>query len=204
MAALQTAFSSVRSRLPETGKSCVCRVRIQARSPAAKCAFVTHRPSQRSLRQRHNLFAQRCPPPGAQAAGDIALPGPGTQTEDVVLPEAGLINPSILNSEYDREIVGLAIPALGSILLDPFLSLVDTGEILLCYKSSPSCQVLTNACLSKPALTSVCLHSTCREVGICTTSSCRAQWVLVQFLQFPIQLPDGSHHAESCGSCGAE
>ena len=63
----------------------------------------------------------------AQAASEIALNGPSGHVEETVLPEPGLLNPSLLNSEYDKEIFGLAIPALGSILLDPLLSLVDTG-----------------------------------------------------------------------------
>lgn len=66
------------------------------------------------------------------------MPGPTGPADDVVLPEAGLINPSVLNSEYDREIVGLAIPALGSILVDPMLSLVDTGQRSACAEGNAS------------------------------------------------------------------
>ena len=33
-------------------------------------------------------------------------------------------------SQYDKVIIGLAVPALGSILLDPIMSLVDTGKHL--------------------------------------------------------------------------
>lgn len=33
-------------------------------------------------------------------------------------------------SQYDKVIIGLAVPALGSILLDPIMSLVDTGKLL--------------------------------------------------------------------------
>lgn len=33
-----------------------------------------------------------------------------------------------LTTEYDGLIIGLAVPALGSILLDPIMSLVDTGN----------------------------------------------------------------------------
>ena len=32
-------------------------------------------------------------------------------------------------SQYDKVIIGLAVPALGSILLDPIMSLVDTGKL---------------------------------------------------------------------------
>ncbi|KAA6423129.1 MAG: hypothetical protein FRX49_07116, partial [Trebouxia sp. A1-2] len=85
--------------------------------------------SQRSAQRQSKLFLPRKLRVKCQAASDIALPGPGGHAEDVVLPEAGLLNPSVLNSQYDSEIVGLAIPALGSILLDPFLSLVDTALV---------------------------------------------------------------------------
>lgn len=87
--------------------------------------------SQRFVQRQSNFFLPRNLRVKSQAASDIALPGPGGHAEDVVLPEAGLLNPSVLNSQYDSEIVGLAIPALGSILLDPFLSLVDTGKMHL-------------------------------------------------------------------------
>ncbi len=87
--------------------------------------------SQRSAQRQSKFLLPRNLRVQCQAASDIALPGPGGHAEDVVLPEAGLLNPSVLNSQYDSEIVGLAIPALGSILLDPFLSLVDTGKMHL-------------------------------------------------------------------------
>ena len=87
--------------------------------------------SQRSAQRQSKFFLPRNLQVKCQAVSDIALPGPGGHAEDVVLPEAGLLNPSVLNSQYDSEIVGLAVPALGSILLDPFLSLVDTGEMHL-------------------------------------------------------------------------
>ena len=38
-------------------------------------------------------------------------------------------------AQYDKLIIGLAVPALGSILLDPIMSLVDTGT---------SCHVITS------------------------------------------------------------
>ena len=86
--------------------------------------------SQRSAQRQSKFFLPQSLRVKCQAASDIALPGPG-RAEDVVLPEAGLLNPSVLNSQYDSEIIGLAVPALGSILLDPFLSLVDTGKMHL-------------------------------------------------------------------------
>ncbi|DBB12825.1 TPA: hypothetical protein ACH3X3_005589 [Trebouxia sp. C0006] len=85
--------------------------------------------SQGSAQRRSKSLLPRNLRVQCQAASDIALPGPGGHAEDVVLPEAGLLNPSVLNSQYDSEIVGLAVPALGSILLDPFLSLVDTALV---------------------------------------------------------------------------
>ena len=38
---------------------------------------------------------------------------------------------SLLHSRHDRDILGLAVPALASILLDPLMSVVDTGTLLL-------------------------------------------------------------------------
>lgn len=38
---------------------------------------------------------------------------------------------SLLRSRHDRDILGLAVPALASILLDPLMSVVDTGTLLL-------------------------------------------------------------------------
>lgn len=63
-----------------------------------------------------------------RAAADIALSGPSGHAESIRVPESGLLKSSWLKSNYDAEIFGLAIPALGSILLDPLLSLVDTGK----------------------------------------------------------------------------
>lgn len=127
MAAFETAFSSVHRRLCQVPRSCVCPLKSFGLAATRPCAFAKHKRAQRSVKQRVKPH-QRCPILRLQAAGDIALPGPTSPVEDVVLPEPGLINPSVLNSEYDQEIVGLAIPALGSILVDPMLSLVDTGQ----------------------------------------------------------------------------
>ena len=38
---------------------------------------------------------------------------------------------SLLHSRHDRDILGLAVPALASILLDPLMSVVDTGALLM-------------------------------------------------------------------------
>lgn len=67
----------------------------------------------------------------ANAAGDIALPAPSGHAESVRVPESGLLKSSWLKCRHDSEIFGLAIPALGSILLDPLLSLVDTGKLMV-------------------------------------------------------------------------
>ena len=63
-----------------------------------------------------------------RAASDIALSGPSGHADSVRVPESGLLKSSWLRCRHDSEIFGLAIPALGSILLDPLLSLVDTGK----------------------------------------------------------------------------
>lgn len=67
----------------------------------------------------------------ANAAGDIALPASSGHAESVRVPESGLLKSSWLKCRHDSEIFGLAIPALGSILLDPLLSLVDTGKLMV-------------------------------------------------------------------------
>lgn len=131
MAALGPAFTQHNSTY---NRVCAhCAFRTQRRT----CTFFSSRTCTQQLRaersyQRHcKLFHQRTCGVRAQAASDIALPGKGGHAEDIVLPEPGLLNPSLLNSEYDSEIIGLAVPALGSILLDPFMSLVDTGQLRL-------------------------------------------------------------------------
>ena len=58
----------------------------------------------------------RCP----AALASEAIPADDAQYKQ---PDGGL-------SQYDKLIVGLAVPALGSILLDPIMSLVDTGTFL--------------------------------------------------------------------------
>jgi hypothetical protein len=47
---------------------------------------------------------------------------------------------SLLHSEHDALIVGLAVPALGSILLDPIMSMVDTGVYL--HAACSTCHVI--------------------------------------------------------------
>lgn len=58
----------------------------------------------------------RCPATSASEA----IPADDAQHKQ---PDGGL-------SQYDKLIIGLAVPALGSILLDPIMSLVDTGTFL--------------------------------------------------------------------------
>ena len=140
MAVFGTAFSSVNRSISGV-PSRFCRPIIESHRFVPVSCTLRRRHAQGPFKQRHSFLHQRCLLLRAQAAGDIALPGPGGQSEDVVLPEPGLINPSVLNSEYDREITGLAIPALGSILLDPFLSLVDTGE--MCQQRIRVCDAST-------------------------------------------------------------
>ena len=48
-------------------------------------------------------------------------------TEDGFVQRASSSLVSSLHSVHDKDIFTLAIPALGSILLDPLMSLVDTG-----------------------------------------------------------------------------
>ena len=131
MAAFGSAFSSVGGRFCEAPRNCLCPLVPLSFSVPRPGAFAKHSRAQRPVKQRLQP-RQRCPVLRAQAAGDIALPGPTGPADDVVLPDPGLINPSLLRSEYDSEIANLAIPALGSILVDPLLSLVDTGEQCVC------------------------------------------------------------------------
>jgi hypothetical protein len=51
---------------------------------------------------------------------------PGSESEGP--KSAGGRPKSLLHSIHDRDIVNLAVPALFSILLDPIMSLTDTGE----------------------------------------------------------------------------
>lgn len=127
MAASGTALSTVHRGCNTSPTSCLCSLQSLGLAAPRPSTFIKQRPAHRSVKQRISPH-QRWPTVKLQAAGDIALPGPVGPANDVVLPDAGLINPSVLNSEYDKEIVGLAIPALGSILVDPMLSLVDTGQ----------------------------------------------------------------------------
>lgn len=127
MAASGTAFSKLRGGFCEAPRNCLCPFLPFGFSVLRPAAFAKHSRAQTSVKQRLQP-RQRCASLRTQAAGDIALPGPAGPANDVVLPDPGLINPSVLRSEYDSEIVSLAIPALGSILVDPLLSLVDTGE----------------------------------------------------------------------------
>ena len=106
-------------------------VRHRKHCPFRACpGAARHVPCHRSFQRHRKAFDRACFKAKAQAASEIALNGPTGHVEETVLPEPGLLHPSILNSEYDKEIIGLAIPALGSILLDPLLSLVDTGQSL--------------------------------------------------------------------------
>ena len=61
--------------------------------------------------RRHETFKPHA------AASSGALSSGGAQQQS---PESNL-------AQYDKLIIGLAVPALGSILLDPIMSLVDTG-----------------------------------------------------------------------------
>lgn len=80
------------------------------------------------VRRIEKAAKQHRPRLAVNAAGDIALSGPSGHADSVRVPESGLLKSTWLKSQYDAEIFGLAIPALGSIMLDPLLSLVDTGE----------------------------------------------------------------------------
>lgn len=202
MAVFGSAFSSVNRNISGVPSCCCHPVKKSFRFGSVSCTFPRHRRAQGPFKQRHILPHQRCLLLRAQAAGDIALPGPGGQSEEIVLPEPGLINPSILNSEYDREITGLAIPALGSILLDPFLSLVDTGKILQqckCFHNVPMYHAL-----SKRAHFCVNSGSFGWAPRICTAGSCGTERRSVWLFQLPVQLPHGGHHSACCFSSSAE
>ena len=76
--------------------------------------------------------------PGTVARKDAQRPGRSTRvvahsaaSADRLLDELPPREHRIAwRSEYDGLIIGLAVPALGSILLDPIMSLVDTGGLL--------------------------------------------------------------------------
>lgn len=87
--------------------------------------------SSRSLgRTRHLARSGRSAGKGAQQL----RPGSGPKLHCVASAETYLdAEPQKQRSiawrtEYDGLIIGLAVPALGSILLDPIMSLVDTGD----------------------------------------------------------------------------
>ena len=200
MAAIGTAFSSVHRGLCEAPRSCICPFKPFGPAVPRPCAFAKQRRAQRAVKQRIKPH-QRCPTLRLRAAGDIALPGPTGPAEDVVLPEPGLIHPSVLNSEYDQEIVGLAIPALGSILVDPMLSLVDTGQ----KNAAADMDALFRlACLLSLIIaqlahvTRFCAGSFGRKARVCTSGSCGLEWCLVQLLQLPFLFPHGCHHTKGC------
>ncbi len=72
----------------------------------------------------------------------------------------------VFKSRYDADIFRLAIPALMSILLDPVMSLVDTGETL---SASRVLQGLPSA------LHHICMHHNhghCLFNGLCMPSAC--------------------------------
>lgn len=207
MAAFGTAFSSVHTRLCEAPRSCVCSLRPSGLAAPRPCAFAKQRRAPRSVKQRIKPH-QRCPTLRLQAAGDIALPGPTGPAEDVVLPEPGLINPSVLNSEYDHEIIGLAIPALGSILVDPILTLVDTGQKIA---SADMKALFRHACLlvliiaELADITHFCSGSFGWKARVCTAGSGGLERCLVQLLQLPFLFPHGCHHTKGClSSCSKQ
>ena len=207
MAAFGTAFSSVHRRLCEAPRSCACPFRPSGLAAPRPCGFAKQRRAQRSVEQRIKPH-QRCPTLRLQAAGDIALPGPTGPAEDAVLPEAGLINPSVLNSEYDQEIIGLAVPALGSILVDPMLSLVDTGQKSACTDMKALFRLaclLVLVIVELADITCFCPGSFGWKARFCTAGSCGLEWCLVQFLQLSFLFPHGCHHAKGClSSCSKQ
>ena len=207
MAAFGTAFSSIHRGLSEAPRSCTCPFEPFELAFPRPCASAKQRRAQRSVKQRVKPH-QRCPTLRLQAAGDIALSGPTGPAEDVVLPEPGLINPSVLSSGYDQEIIGLAIPALGSILVDPMLSLVDTGQNSAAADMDASFRlacwlVLMIAQLAD--ITRFCAGSFGRKARVCTAGSCGLEWCLVQLLQLPFLFSHGRHHTKGCiSSCSKQ
>ena len=83
-------------------------------------------------RRHHGRITRRYETVKPHAASSGAIPSDRSQEQP---PESNL-------AQYDKLIIGLAVPALGSILLDPIMSLVDTGmscinRFLACSGYSP-------------------------------------------------------------------
>ena len=88
----------------------------------------------------------RQPFPGQAARSSEKVRCPAALASEAIPPDdAQYKQPDGGLSQYDKLIIGLAVPALGSILLDPIMSLVDTGTILPTQFSTqvyaaPSCK----------------------------------------------------------------
>ena len=89
-----------------------CRLNEQRRNGAANGLA--------SLSLRHSCTRHQARCRGAFRPHAAASSGALTSGDTQFQPARGL-------AQYDKLIIGLAVPALGSILLDPIMSLVDTG-----------------------------------------------------------------------------
>ena len=70
-------------------------------------------------------------------------------------------------SQYDKVIIGLAVPALGSILLDPIMSLVDTGKLLQAAIFLKLLYVFTSLYLKTCISPEMCIQAETMESSIC-------------------------------------
>ena len=101
-------------RRPSASGTCTNNLQRHRNSPA------THRPQCRLKRGRtyHRFLVVRAD--GSAASHPL---------EGVGEPRWRQQLQALLHSEHDALIIGLALPALGSILLDPIMSMVDTGAL---------------------------------------------------------------------------
>ena len=93
------------------------RARHQNRLAHGPASLFTRPPNARQPARRSGILRTHAAAPSGAIASDAS---------QYDASKGGL-------AQYDKLIIGLAVPALGSILLDPIMSLVDTG---------PSCHVI--------------------------------------------------------------
>ena len=107
--------------LPRRARTGVQSIAIQQLKGRQHSHLASRPPCSLTRHRCPGRFAKRNESPKSHAAAESgALP-----SEDALQqpPKDNL-------AQYDKLIIGLAVPALGSILLDPIMSLVDTGTFL--------------------------------------------------------------------------
>lgn len=136
---LCSRFPQVAARRQTAQVRPVAAVREPARSHSTPGAFL--RPY-----HRHDARGSRT---AAQAATDDSADAPRSSAQAVNSSGAGLRSrlSDLVRSPFDAEIFNVAVPALGSILLDAVMLLVDTGAVCTslrvwldagCWNESPT------------------------------------------------------------------